>query len=78
MNKQEAQECASQLLPEGASLEERVRETPSGRFAVCISAKLIEPSEFKQPNAEALVQAIRAERGESELTCAKDHESKAI
>ena len=58
-NQQEAQECASQLLPKKELLR---RITPSGRFTIHIGGKLIKPSDFKQPNAEALVQVIRAEQ----------------
>ena len=36
-SRQQAQERASQLLPKGPSVDERVRETPSGRFSLRVN-----------------------------------------
>ena len=66
-SKQAAQHRASQLLPKEAS-PECVRDISSGRFTVHINRKLIKPFDFRQPNAEALVQAIKAKRGDSEVS----------
>ena len=35
--RQQAQERTSQLLPKGSSVEECVRETPGGRFTLCVN-----------------------------------------
>ena len=43
-----------------------------------MSGKLIKPSDFKQPSAESLVQVVKAEHGNSEISCVIDQDPKGI
>ena len=43
---------------------------------MCIYGQLVKPSDFRQPNVETLVQVIKAERGDSELSCVIDKDQR--
>ena len=56
----------------------RVRNAPSGRFTLCVKGKLIKPPDFKQPNADSLVQMARTERCNSEVSCVIDQDKQGF
>ena len=76
-NRQQAHERASPASASGVFCS-AVRHTPSGRFTCVANGNLIKPSDFKQPNAEALVQVVKAEHGNSEISCVIDQDSKGF
>ena len=59
----EALDKAHELAPGPVAAMKCVRNTPSGRFTLCVKGKLIKPPDFKQPNADSLVQIAQMRRG---------------
>ena len=69
-------ERASKLVPQGLSAAGCVQEAHSGRLTLCVNGKIVRPPDIKNPDAESLVQVVKAERGNSELSCIIDQDSK--
>ena len=67
--RKEALDKAHKLVPGLVAAINCMKETPSGRFNLCVNGKIIKPPDFKHPNADSLAQAAQAERGNSEVPC---------
>ena len=60
----EALDKANELVPVPAAAMKCVRNTPTGRFTLCVQGKLTKPPDYKQPNADSLVLIAQTEKGE--------------
>ena len=76
--KRETLEKANELVPGPAAAMKCVRNTPSGRFTLCVKGKLIKPPDFKQPNADSLVLIAKTEQGNSEVSCMIDQDKQGF
>ena len=71
-SKEEAKKCLGSKLPKNAEVDRHISLTPTNRYVVKLEGKLIKPPTYVQPDASALIEYAREEKGMSDLSCVID------